>query len=157
MSGQRETKSPAFIGLSFGSAAAFAVAVLCGPGRLLLALVLLAVIVGVTGWVSELLVALSVAGVAWFSFVGSVVVGDAELRVDGRTLVYLLAFGVVAVAGYLAAAVAARWPRRLGVLDGPALSQDQSLARCAAPVSLLDLSAAVPSPRGIPDQERLDV
>lgn len=133
MSAQREINSPAFIGLPFGSAAAFAMPVFCGPSRLALAIVLLTVVVGVTGLVSEMRVAISVAAVAWFCLVGFVLVGNSV------------------------APVAARSELRLGQPVGPPALGGRGLVGFADQMCALNLSAAIPPSRKIPVQRCLDV
>ncbi|MEP6695421.1 MAG: hypothetical protein ABJA34_00930 [Pseudonocardiales bacterium] len=99
---------PAFVSLPCGSAATFVAAVLCGPGRLPLALLVVAGIVGGTAWVSDLWVGVGVAGFTWFWFVGFVVAGTGDLRLDhGHSLGYLAVLAVVALTGYLVRLLAA--------------------------------------------------
>lgn len=112
MAASGERAAPVFIGLPFGSVAAFLAAVACGHSHPAVALLLVAGVVAFTAWASERWVAFSVAAVAWFSFVGFDVVGDGDLRFDhGRNLTYLVVLGVAAFAGRLVADVAAGWQR----------------------------------------------
>jgi hypothetical protein len=115
MAASRERAAPVFIGLPFGSAAAFVAAVACGHSHPAVALLLLAGVVALTAWASERWVAFSVAAVAWFSFVGLDLVGEGDLRFDhGRNLTYLVVLGLAAVAGRLVADIGVGWRRRRG-------------------------------------------
>jgi hypothetical protein len=154
------TRWPAHKGLSVGSAASFALAVLCGPSRVALALLLLIVTCGVTGWASQLWVAVSVAAVAWFSFIGSVLVGDEQLRFDhGRNLSYLGVFAVVAVAGRLAGAAATRSGRSGGKRQRAMRRRSLALPRqlVRGPVSTRHQPETGLSSRAVPVQEYRNV
>lgn len=95
-----------FVALPVGAAAAFVLAVACGPGHLDAALVALSVLVFTVGYLSTLLAGVGIAGIAWLLLIGFVVDGEGVLRIHTADWPRLGLFAGITTFGWLIRVIA---------------------------------------------------